>query len=488
VSVAPPPATDLARRVLRSASALTLRQVFVGVANVAGGVLLARLLSPAEFGAFAMLSILISMFLVVAGPGVAAELVRREAEPDPSTQAAVFTVQLAVSFALALAIWMLAPWLVDRFGLGPSAGAAFRLAALAGLVTTFAVMPQVHLERELAFDRLAIVEVAQAIAFNGVAIVMAWSGYGLASIGFAYLVKHSLGAAVAHWLAPWAVRLRWDWPRTAGVLRFGVPYQGAAFVSILKDSITPIAAGLIVGVAEVGFLTWASMFASYAVLALVILQRIYMPTFARLQSSPELLRGFVEHTIWAANAVMAPISLVLLVHAEAITRIVFGEKWLVALPLFYLFWGANLVVPTVTPVLGLLNATGRSKLTFAFNFMWTGLTWAIGLPLLYVVGAIGLAIANPMVQATNLLLFREVRRRHGVRFLRFVLPPWLLAIPVVAIGRFVPEVLGLRADEPAGLVVSVGVSMGLYAIAMVAANWSKVRWVMNAIKDRGLPS
>ncbi len=277
-----PSSSFIARKAARGASALAVRQVVVTAANVLGGILLARTLTPSEFGGFAIVALFASIVLTVTGTGLATNLIRRNEAPDGLAKGSVFALLLGLALCFALATSILAPVVVAAYGMKPSVVLAIQLTSVAGIASTFMVIPQVQLERELRFGRLAVVEIGQALTFNTVAVTLALLGFGLVSIGIAYATKLATGAVLSHMLSPWQIRLHWDTNQLAENLAFSVPFQGSAFVSIAKDGITPILAGILTTVEDVGFLTWASMFASFSILALMIVQRIYLPTFARL--------------------------------------------------------------------------------------------------------------------------------------------------------------------------------------------------------------
>jgi PST family polysaccharide transporter len=198
-------------------------------------------------------------------------------------------------------------------------------------------------------------------------------------------------------------------------------------ISAFKDAITPALIGTLLGPAAVGHVNWALMVAAYPVLALMALQRVYLPSFARLQNDRAALAAFVGNVLRMTNALVAPLAVITLVLAARATPVVFGPAWVEALPLFYLFWFANLVVPTATPLVGLLNALGRSRVTFGFAVLWMAMTWVIGAPLVATMGALGFAVANLMVQGTGLWLFHVASRQIPLRVGAAIAPPWVVA-------------------------------------------------------------
>ncbi len=208
---------------------------------------------------------------------------------------------------------------------------------------------------------------------------------------------------------------------------FGLSYQGIQVTSLLKDSITPVLIGTLLGTADVGYVTWAGIVATYPVLALFVLQRLYMPAFSRLQEHREQLTALAENVIWATNVVTAPLAVLTLALIVPITVSVYGPKWLVALPYFYLLWPANVIVTSATPAMGLLNALGKSNIVLTFAVIWMAGTWIVGAPLIWLYGPIGFPIAALVVQISAYWLFRAAQREVPFRLASVVLPVWLIA-------------------------------------------------------------
>jgi O-antigen/teichoic acid export membrane protein len=163
------------------------------------------------------------------------------------------------------------------------------------------------------------------------------------------------------------------------------------------------------------------------VMALFVLQRLYLPAFARLQNEKDQLKSLVENVIWATNAITAPFAILTMALIVPITATVYGPKWLVALPYFYLLWPANLFVCSVSPIMGLVNALGKSRIALYFLVISMVITWLVGAPLIWKYGAIGFPIANVCVQAGAFWLFRSARRLVPFRILPVVAPVWGMA-------------------------------------------------------------
>jgi O-antigen/teichoic acid export membrane protein len=448
----------VARKAVRSVVALGIRQVFNQGMAFAGGIMLARLLSPSEFGLYAIVTFLLTFLVAFGDVGFAASLVRQPEEPAEEDYRAIFTVQQILVLAVITLFWIGAPWVANLYHLPPHNRWVFRLLALSLFCTSFQVVPSARLERALLFEKLAMVEVAMSFVFYSTAVVLAWRGVGALSFAIAILARSFTGAILINCVSPWRLGWRWDWERARAHLKFGIFYQGIQLIALLTSSFTPFFIGLLLGTKSVGYINWAQMVSGYAVIGLMMLQRVYLPALSR----------FVEQVIRAANTVAAPVAVLTLVLIEPLTRFVFGPKWLPAVPLFYLLWSTNIFVPTATPLFALLNAFGHSRTAFKFALAVMLGTWVLGIPLTLQLGIIGFGIAAVLVNISNLILYRIVHSYLSFRILRMVIPAW-----AIAIAAGIPVYLLLRIRPPAALpeLVAYGaLGLGLFALVILIHN------------------
>ncbi len=434
----------------------------------AGGVLLARLLSPAEFGLYAIVTFLLTFLIAFGDVGLAASLVRQPDEPAEEDYRSIFTVQQTLVGCVIILFWLCAPLIAGAYHLPGHDVWVFRLLALSLLCTSFQVIPSARLERHLCFDKLAMIEVGMSFVFYGTAVLLAWKGVGGLSFAIAILARSLTGAVLVNCISPWRLRWHWDWQRARVHMKFGIFYQGVQLIGLATSSFTPFFIGLLLGTAAVGYINWAQMVSGYAVAGLMVLQRVYLPAFSRLQVEREALSQFVEQVIRAANALAAPVAILTLVLIHPITQVIFGPKWLPAISLFYLLWGTNIFVPTATPVFALLNALGHSRTVFSFMLAVMLGTWVLGVPLILRLGLLGFGIASLCVNAMNVIFCRIAQSHLKFRILPMILPGWIIAL---MIGT--SEFLFLRYRPPLGISGVIG-----YAV-LGAATYALVMFILH---------
>ena len=459
------------RRGARGAFALAVRQLLVQGLSLVGAVVLARVLTPAEFGVYGITVFLMHFLVVFGDAGLAAGLVRESEEPDERDWRAVFTFQQVLVVGVSIVGAVVGPWMAvtiaSETDLRPLVPAT--LAAL--VLASFQTVPIARLERRLDFGALAIVEVAQSVAFNVVAIACALAGLGTVTMAAALVARAAVGAVAVRFVAPLPLGWAWDWSRVKPRLGFGMSFQGASLLTLLRDAMLPVYVGALLGEAVVGGLFWARMLAAYPLIVVYMLQRLLLPLFARLQGHRGELRRAVELSLFAVAVLVVPAQTTIWALQEPLTRLVFGEQWLASLPVYRVFWFAVVLEPQLVVALALMNALGRADRTLRF-FAWITVgTWVAGVPLLVLFGPTGYAMASLCMVGVKWSLVREADAASSVDSLRVVAPAWGAGL----VSALVTMMLA-RIVEPTGLVALAALATAaLVAYAAALAAFAPVR-------------
>jgi teichuronic acid exporter len=449
-----------------AAPLLVVSQLGVLATYGLGSIALARMLSPAELGTFAVFAFFLTALTACGDLGMAASLVRRPDEPSEQELAVAFTTHQMLALVLFAIFWAAAPAVVDWYGLEPHDVRRLRLVAISLLPISLQTIPAVKLERRLAFHRVAVVDLVPALVFTGVLLVMVWRGFGTLAFAVASIGRFGAGALTAYALQPWRPRWRWDGALARRSLSFGVPYQGVHALSVIRSSVSPLFLGLTLGTATLGNVEWATMVAAFPTLGLYALQRLYLPVFARLQHDPQALQRALQRLLWLAHAIVAPLAVLLLTLIDPVTRLVFSHRWLPAIPLFQVLWLANVLLPSAAPVMGALHALGHARLALRITVATAVGLWLLAVPLILIVGALGFAFAHVLVQLLHLALLRRARRLIPFRLLGAAAPAWIAAAIAAAWVSWRAEPAEIaRVTDLCRQVVS---GLMVYAAAMVA--------------------
>lgn len=456
---------QLKRRARMGVLWLLMRTVVLQLVVLGGTVVLARELEPADFGVFGVAQFVISFFLFFGDAGLGGALIQKKRTPTRTELSSVFHLQLGIALTVLL---------LGAFGAGglrllwtdlpEHAEWVFRALSLGLVLTVLRVVPQILMERELLFGRLAAVEVASQVGFYGGAAVAALMGLGVWSLVIGALLQGVLSTSLVFVLRPWRPAWTFDREALAPILRFGIPFQAKNVVAFINGAITPLYAGAALGAHRLGFLQWSQQTAYFPLKIVGIMGRVTFPLFSRIRDD----RAQFAETLGRSLAICAFATFFFIAFfwsmGEPLVRVVFTEKWLPALPLLKVY-AAVLAVGFLSPVAAsALDAAGKPLIIAKLSVGWTLLNWAVVLVTTPLYGLEGFVYGYAVhVVVGNLAVLVVLRRViPGVRVLRRVAAPAVASLGVYAFGVWAaPHATGALSFAGCALAAFVVYGLGV---------------------------
>lgn len=395
---------QISHRAVSGVLILTLRKFLLKAVSYLGSIILARLLMPEIFGIFAIVSFIINFFAFFSDVGLGAALIQKKEPLTEKDLKVTFTLQQILVVTVVLLIYFLAPFFSQRYQLGLEGIWMIRAFSISLFLTSLKTIPSILLERKLKFNQLIWPEVIEVISFQILVVGLAWLGWGVWSFILGLLVRSLLGAMVLYWIAPWRIGFAWDFLIARRLVSFGVPYQLNGFIATIKDAVMPIFVGAVSGAAAVGYLNWALTFSKLPILFMSDIFRVTFPTYARIQHDPARLKTAIEKTIRFTNLFLFPAVFILAATVRPIITIIFTDKWLPALPAFYIHLVGILVVGVANTFMDTFWALGKTKIAVKLLIIFTLVNWLTSVPLVYLVGFTGAMIGSVIVLLISLPL------------------------------------------------------------------------------------
>lgn len=474
---------EISRRAVSGVMVLTVRKFALKAVNYLGSIFLARLLLPEIFGIFAIVSFIITFFGFFSDVGLGAALIQKKNKLTQKDLAVTFTLQQLLVIAVTLVLWLTAPIFSGKYNLGFQGTWLLRTFSLSLFLTSLKTIPSILLERRLKFNRLIWPEVVEVVSFQLIAVALAYWGFGVWSFITALLIRSLLGLIVLFYLSPWPISFAWDKTIAKQLVSFGIPYNLNGFIATVKDAVMPVFVGAVSGAAAVGYLNWALTFSKLPILFMSDIFRVTFPAYSRLQGNPEVLKKAIEKTIRFTNLFLFPAAFLLAALARPIVTIVFTDKWLPALPAFYLHLLGIIVVGITNTFMDALWALGQTKTAVKLLIVYTLVNWGASVPLVYRFGFNGAMIGSVIVLYVSLpLTWYYIRRIVKVEVIRHLWPAFLAG----ALAGLAGWRLSYLADNLVNL-LTVGIASGLvYLAALVLFDrkqliadftwfWSKIR-------------
>lgn len=389
----------LTGRSVRGGAATMVGQLATVAIGLAGTALLARVLSPRDFGLVAMVATLTALVELFKDLGLATATIQR-ASLDQQEASFLFWVNVALGAVVTAASGLLAPVLAWFYG-----EPELRQITL-GLAASFLVgaLGQQHgalLRRRMELGKLAVVRVASALLGTSVAAGAALSGFGYWSL-VCMTLTGALCTSVGHWIAcPWRPSLWRGRPSSAtALLTFGGHLTGGRLLGFLARNLDNILIGRIWGGSALAFYAKAYQLLMLPVQQLIgPLTGVVVPALSRLQRDHGAFRRYYFGALSTLAMATMPAVVLLTVTADELVAILLGEQWARSANIFRLLAPAAFV-GTFNGAAGwvwvALGQTNRQLMWGAYSLPVTIVAFVLGV----VWGPEGVAIAFSVLQVT----------------------------------------------------------------------------------------
>ncbi len=318
---------SLAKRSIAGAFWTSLSMGALAIAELVSIVVLARLLSPHDFGLYAAVLIVVRFSGVFGGFGVAPAIVQRPMLEERHLRVG-FTLSILFSLSVAGLLWVVAPALADLLKL-PGLAPFVRAASFVFVFQGIALVAQASAQRDLRFRWLAAVDAgAFAVGFVVVAPILALLGFGTWALIGALLTQDALRMVILLADQRHPKRPMLEWPAAADLLYFGTGFTIAKTFNYLAGQTDKLVVARWMGTGSLGIYTLISQLMNTpAVIFGNVLDRVLFPTMALVQSEPARLARAFRTGAAACGLVMLPASVLLAALAPEVVHILLGGGW-----------------------------------------------------------------------------------------------------------------------------------------------------------------
>jgi PST family polysaccharide transporter len=327
VSASPPASDSLAARTASAAQWRLAGTVLTISLQLGVGVVLARLLAPGDFGIVALASVVLGLSTLLGDLGMGVALVQRSVVTERHVRTA-FTFSVLLGLGVT-AIVMTASPLVAAAMREPALTSVLPALALGFGVRSVAVVAGASLRRRLDFRKLMIIETSSSIlAYGGVALTLAFTGYGVWSLVWGGLIQAALASSLQLVVVRHAIRPLLAKSELRELLRFGTGATMSACANYVALNGDSVVVGRLLGAASLGLYNRAyNLMNLPQTYATGVMSSVLLPAFARLQDEPQRLRrGYVLTTRLAA-VVTGPVMGGMAIAAPHLVPALYGPQW-----------------------------------------------------------------------------------------------------------------------------------------------------------------
>jgi O-antigen/teichoic acid export membrane protein len=441
--------------------------------------ILARLLTPADFGMVGFATLVIAHLSVLQNLGLGQAVIQRKDDVEDAAQT-VFIVNVilgAVFTAMTIAV---AP-LVAAFFDEPLVTPLLRVLGFSFVLEALGSMHHVLLQKNLAFRRKLIPDVGRAIVQGGVSIATAMTGFGVWALVWGQLAGVTTYVILMWAVIPWRPTYRFNRSLFGSLARFGLPTVITDIEYAIWSNLDYVIVGRLLGDAALGIYTLAYRLPELLVQSVWrILANAIFPVFSKIQDDREaLVRGFLA-TIRYTQIAIVPMCVGMFLTAEPIVGFLFGDKWGDVVPVMRVMSVFVLIGSIGVNIGDVYKAIGRPEILAKLSLIEIVLM----VPALLIgarSGIVGVAWAHAAVATIDTVIRLLVARRIVGVSLRSVgrqLLPSLLAgaIMAAAVAPIIWATGHLSAFTQLMLAGTVGVAS--YVAALLRFDGPSVRRIL----------
>ena len=331
--------------------------------QIAVTVVLARLLQPADFALIAMLLVFTTLGAILINSGFGSALIQRQ-QITADDETTAFAIAFGTGLMLAVVLWFAAPG-IAVFYRQPQLVALTHLVVWVLPLGGLAAVPDALLTKRLHFIARTRTELVASSVSGATAIVMAWRGYGVWSIGWQIVLAMGLRAALLWHAAHWAPRGRFAMASFHRLFGFGSYLLLAHMLDTGFLRIQTLLLGRFFDAPTLGYYTLAqSAQQAPASFMDALLYRVGLPVFSEVAGQPAKLREVLRLSMRTSMFVFLPCMVGLALAAKPFIVLVYGAKWQSAAPVLTILALAVSIWPAHVLNISAITALGRSDVIF----------------------------------------------------------------------------------------------------------------------------
>ncbi len=359
--------------------------------NFISSIILARLLTPYDYGCIGMLTIFMVLAESFIDGGFGSALIQKK-RPTQTDYSTIFFWNLGMAVLLYTILFISAP-AIARFYNIPILCSVLRVQGFILFVYAFNIVQRNQLQKQLRFKPLSVVTIVSSVISLTVAIIMAYHGYGVWSLVSLNILLAVIPALFFWFYVKWRPVFSFSWKSFKELFDFGL-YM---FLTNLLNNFSSHFQGLLIGKfynpTIMGYYSKAGRteyMASNSISS--IIQQVAYPLYAEVQDDKKKLASIIRRMSITLSYFTFPLMFVLILCAKPLFIFLYSDRWLASVPYFQILCLAGLALCLQAVNLLSISAIGKSKTMF----WWTVVKRSVGLSLvvigLYFYGIYGLLV------------------------------------------------------------------------------------------------
>ena len=395
---------DVSKKSVRGGMATIGSQVIITLLGIVGLSVLARLLTPQDYGLISMVTVVVNFVQMFKNAGLSMATVQKDVITREQIST-LFWINVMISFSLGICIFIASP-LVSKFYGKPELTAITAWLALSFIISGFVIQHQALLRRHMYFGSIAVIHITSKIISLIVTIILALYGWRYWALVGGTLVSSLSLTILTFVFCPWLPGRVRKGTGVRDMLKFGGHLTGFNFINYFSRNADNILIGRFIGAEALGLYNKAyQLFMLPITQVRMPLSNVAMPVLSSLKEQPERYIKYYIRLVDILATLSIPIALYCLVEADFIISVVLGPLWMEVVPVFRVLAIAG-IFQSVTTTTGLVQMScGESYRYLKWGIISSCVyvsSFVIGLPYGIIGVAISYTIANVLIVVPSL--------------------------------------------------------------------------------------
>ena len=329
---------------------------------------LARILSPNEYGVIAIVTIMINLMNVFVTSGYGAALIQKK-DADDKDFNTIFTFSGSLSVVLYLVLFFLAPYIAAWYK-NETLTLLIRVMGLRLPIASFNSIQQAYVAKKMEYRKFFWATLGGTIASGMVGVVMALLGCGIWSLVGQYFMNTLVDSVVLYCIFPWRYKIYYSRKRANPMIKFGSGVLLASLIDAIYQELRAIVVGVKYKADVLAYYNRGEQFPKLISLNMATaIDGTLLPAFSLLQDDQEKIRQGLLRSVQISTLIVAPLMLGMAAVARPMVFVLLTAKWQEAIPYVSLFCVMYALNPLISATNQVIKAMGSSGLFFKIELI-----------------------------------------------------------------------------------------------------------------------
>lgn len=324
-------------------------------------IVLARLLTPHDYGEVALVNVFIIILSVFVTSGFSTSLIQKK-EADQLDFSTIFYCSLFFSFLIYIFLFIFSPYIAS-FYRNKNLISVVRVLGLVLPILSINSIQQAYVARHLAFKKIFFSTTLATACSGIISIALAKLGFGVWSLVFQYIINNFLSMIVLFFQISWKPKLIFSITRAKSLLNYGWKVMVADFLGNFFAQLRSLVIGRFYSPSDLAFYNRGQQFPNLLSNNIdTTISSVLFPYMSSAANEPKKLKNIVRRSLRISSFLIMPLMFGLMVTAKPIILLLLTEKWIKAVPFMQWLCIANAFSTVTNANLQVMKASGRSDI------------------------------------------------------------------------------------------------------------------------------